>query len=127
ADELDPQQLLPLGEPEFHHRRDVLNAGVAEKNIKRAERLDSPGGASLHLLFVGDIHRHADGALSAGIDLTSRFISRLLIEICNRDLRTLAGKNNGDVLADPTGCAGDNGYLVLETHANLRCPLPDLS
>jgi hypothetical protein len=76
----------------------------------------------LYLLFVGDIHRDAYGALPAGINLTSRCISRLLIEICNRDLCTLAGKNNRDVLAYPTGSTGDDGNLVLEAHAYLHCP-----
>src|SRR5262245_26033223 len=118
---MDRQQFLPLGELEFDQRRDDLNAGVADKNIERAECIDHPGGASLHLLLIGDIHRHADGALSAGIDLTSRCISGFLIEICNRDLRTLAGKNNRDVLAYPTGSAGDDGDLILEMHVSLPC------
>jgi hypothetical protein len=69
-------------------------------------------------LFVGDIHRHADGALSAGINLASRCIGCFLIEICNRDLRTLAGKNSGDVLSYPTGSAGNDGNLVVEAHGS---------
>ena len=120
---MDRQQFLPLGELEFDQRRDDLNAGVADKNIERAECLDHPNGAGLHLMLVGDIHRHANGALSAGIDLVSRCISRALIEICNRDFRTLASKNNRDVLAYPAGSAGNNGNLVLATHG----PFPFVS
>src|SRR5262249_59882752 len=101
-------------------------SGVADKNIKCAECLDHLYRASLHSLFVADIHSHADGALSARIDLTSRCISRFLIEICNRNLRALPGENNGDVLADATCGSGDDGNLVLETHANLRCLSPDV-
>ena len=54
----------------------------------------------------------------SGINLASRLIGCLLIEICNRDLRTLAGKNNGDVLAYPTSGAGDDGNLVIEAHGS---------
>src|SRR5262249_46560003 len=100
-------------------RRDDLNAGVADENVERAECLNHPNGPAPHPPSASDTHPNADAALPAGIDLASRCISRFLIEICNRDLRTLAGKNNGDVLAYPTGSAGDDGNLILETHVNL--------
>src|SRR5262249_6612547 len=119
AVEMDRQQLLPLGELEIDQRGNDLNAGIADKNIERAECFDHSCGACLHLPFVTNIHTHADGALSARINLASRRISRVLIKICNRDLRTLASKNNGDVLAYPTGSTGDDGNFVLETHVNL--------
>ena len=63
---MNRQQQLPFGELEVDERRYDLNPGIADKNIERAECLDHPSGASLYLLFVGDIHRHADGALSVG-------------------------------------------------------------
>ena len=113
---MDRQQQLPFGEFEVDEGRYDLNPGIADKNIERAECLDHLCGAGLHLLFVGDIHRNAEGALSSGINLASRCIGCLLIEICNCDLRTLAGKNNGDVLAYPTGSAGNDGNLVVEAH-----------
>ena len=73
-------------------------------------------------VFVGDVHGDADGALAAGIDLARGGIGRLLIEVGDRDFRTLAGENDGDLLADAAGRAGDDGDLVLETHG--VSPLP---
>ena len=43
-------------------------------------------------------------------------VGALLIEVGDHHLRALAGVDDGDLLADAAGGAGDDGNLVLQTH-----------
>ena len=119
AVEMDRQQLLPFGEFEVDERRDDLDAGIADQNVKRAEGLDHFGGADVHLFFVGDIHGDADGTLAARIDLPGSGIGRLLTEVGDGDLGAFSGEQDGDFLADSTGRTGDDRDFVLETHGTV--------
>src|SRR5262249_19821523 len=70
------------------------------------------GNTRLHLILVGDVHGDADGALAARVDLAGGGFSRPLIEVGNRNPRAFAREEEGDLLADAAGRAGDHGNLV---------------
>src|SRR6185312_16956641 len=77
-----------------------------------------------NLGFVGDVHRDADGVPAARVDLTRGRAGRSEVEVGNRDLRALAREQAGDFLADAARRAGDDRYLVLQTHVIFPCLPP---
>src|SRR5262249_27063577 len=101
---------------EVDQRRDDLNAGVADQNVERAERLDDGGDTRLHLVLGGDVHGDADGVLAARVDLPRGGVGRLLVEVGDRNPCPFAREGEGDLLADTAGRASNHGNLILQTH-----------
>src|SRR5262249_22518538 len=117
------QHLAPVGEREIDHRRDDLDAGVADEHVDAAKGLDDRGNAGLDLLLVGDVHGHADGLAAAGLELRGRRVSGLELEVGDGDLGALREIGAGDVLADAAGGAGDDGDFVLHAYGDLPPPI----
>src|SRR5262249_39160820 len=111
--EVNTQHPLPFAEVEVNHGIDNLNARIADQNVESAKCFDYPGGSSLDLLLACHVHRHAHGALAAGVDFFCGGVRGLLTEVRDRNLRSLAREDGGYLLADSTRCAGDDGSFGL--------------
>jgi hypothetical protein len=68
------------------------------------------------LVFVGHVHRHADGLRARGLEFGGGGVGRFLVQVGNDDLGAFLCEEDGDFLADAAGRAGDVGDLVLELH-----------
>jgi hypothetical protein len=101
-------------------RVDDLNAGIADQHVDAAKRRDRGSHAVVDRLFIGHVHGNTDGNATAGIDLVSRGVGRVLAEIGSGDPGTLAREDDCDFPANTAGCASDDGGLVLEFHGDLR-------
>src|SRR5262249_44137458 len=114
---------FPVCEVELIERSDNLNASIADKHVNFSELLDRPRDTRLHLLLIRHIHDHAQGF--AGITQFRRGrIAGLLVQIGDRDARSLAYEGFGDLLADAAGGAGHDGNFVLEPHVTILPPWP---
>jgi len=100
---------VPLVDRELLHRRDVLDAGVVDEDVDRAEaaerrlqhRLDGVGLRHVGAV-VGDVHLAAiRQAHAQALDL------RLVAESVEDDVRAALGERLGDAQADPACRAGD--------------------
>ena len=106
---------VPFLDREFLDRRDVLDAGIVDEHVDRAERL--LGG----LDHVGDLGRlgHVGGRidrldaeilLDAGALLLDR---GLVAEAVDHHVGAVLGEGAGDAEADAGGRAGDDGGSFL--------------
>ena len=114
---MDGQQLPPFAEVELFDRRYRLNAGIGNQDVDLAQQCDGLGKAGLDLCLVGNVDRNADGA--PGAQFLRHLIGARLIVVGDHDLRTFAGEEPGDLLADAASRAGYDGNFVLETHGSL--------
>jgi hypothetical protein len=114
AVEVDSQQLPPFAEVELFDRRHRLDAGIGNQDVDLAQHGDGPGEAGLDLCLVGNVDCNADGAFAP--QFLDDLIGVRLVVVGNHDLRSFAGKEPGDLLADSASRTGYDGNFVLEAH-----------
>src|SRR6185436_2273630 len=99
-------------------RRDVLDAGVVDKDVNAAERGPGPGdevGDLRRLGHVGAIVFDLDATLLRQVDAL-RFYRRLVAEAIQHDVAPLPGKCLGNGLSDTARRSGDEDGFTLERH-----------
>ena len=117
---MDREQLLPVGELELVERCDDLDAGVADQDVELPKASIALATPASTCGFVGDIHGDADGAAAAGSSSAAVASAPFWLRSAITTLAPSRGEDDGDLLADAAGGAGDDGDLVLQTHGSLR-------
>ena len=114
--EVDGDDGVPLLDRELLDRRHVLDAGVVDQDVDRAEVALGLGD------HVGDlvVAQHVGGiegdARAQRLDLRDRLLVVLLgAEAVDDDIGAVLGERHGDAVADARGRAGDDGGLAFES------------
>src|SRR3954452_997576 len=114
--EMDGKHLLPAAEVELVDRLDDLNAGIAHQHIDPTKCIGDLGEPGIDLPLVGDVHGNAHGLTPGGLELRRSGVRTLLVEVGDDHLGSLAGVNQGDLLADAAGGTRNQSDLTLQAH-----------
>jgi hypothetical protein len=115
AIQVDCEQPLPVGESKIDDRADDLNAGVTNQHVDPAVFCHGVGDAFLHSGLVGHVHCDREGIAAFAPNLLGRRFGGIEIEIGNHGDAALGRKTQRNVLADPTGGAGDDRNLSVKS------------
>ena len=110
-------------------RSELVEPGVVDEDVDRAERLDGLGHHRFHIAGVGEIAMDGDGFAALAGDRSHHALGRLLAgAVVDGNRGTLGGEADRDLGADTLGCAGYQrhfafkslGHLALHDRAEAR-------
>ena len=113
---MNGHQPLPVLELEIDDRADDLDAGIADHHIQTAISRHGLRHAGIDLRLIGDIHRDRHGGAAGCGDLFGGDLAGIQRQVGDAHFGALAGKLDGDGLADTARGTGDHGDFVFQLH-----------
>ncbi len=105
--------VVPVLLGQLRERCVLLQSGVGDQDVDRAESLDGLGEQRLDVVLLGDVRLDRDGAAAGGLALAHGLGRALRVAvIVDHDRRAALGERDGAALAETGARAGDHGALV---------------
>ena len=112
---VDGKELVIVRPGDFHRRRGHKQRGVVDQDVELAHLRHGPGESGVDGLLLRHVQR--DG-MGLGTKAFRRLLCRCKIDVGNRNFRPFGQIGAGKGQADAARRAGDQGGLVLQSHAS---------
>jgi hypothetical protein len=122
--EVDRGHPPPVLQLQLGERRDVLDPGIAHRNVQPPESPHRIGHSPIHLLLPGDVHRQCDGLPAPGANALRRSLGRGPIDVGDRHRRPLGGEGLGHRPTQPAASASHQCHPTFEPHVRTSLGVP---